>query len=328
MKRIILLLILLTLGISIQAMAHEVRPAYLMIEELTDGTFSVLWKIPTLGGTMPRIELVLPDECQRKSEPFAEMRNGAYVRSWNVVCGADGIESQPIQIKGLSATLIDVSVRVHWADGQGTQLLLTPDKTKGMIGARKKQSRSSQFLPMGIKHILGGFDHLAFLFCILLYMQKAIPLLKTITAFTLAHSITLFLVALGSLTVPSAPVEFMVALSIVLVAAETLSKKNSSVSQGWKMTFAFGLLHGLGFASALQGIGLPEGDVILALLLFNLGVEVGQLGCVLIILIHFRILERIWTGSRPIIERYAAHAVGSIGIFWMIERVIRIINMS
>ncbi len=327
MKRFFLILAFLLIT-GLPALAHEVRPAYLMLEEQVDGTFSTLWKVPVLSGAMPAIELVLPAECQRKSEPFAEMRDGAYVRTWSVACGADGLEGKQITIKGLSATLIDVIVRIYWHDGQGTQLLLTPDQTQGVVGTRKKQSRSFQFLPMGIKHILYGFDHLAFLLCLLLFMRKAVPLIKTITAFTLAHSISLFLVAFGFLMVPATPVEFMVALSIVLLAAEILGKKEASVSQGWRITFAFGLLHGLGYAGALQRIGLPEGDVISALLFFNLGVELGQLGFVILVLIHLRILERIWTGSRPYIERYTAHAVGFVGVFWMIERLLRIVNIS
>lgn len=327
MKKIILFLIAV-LYIAPPAWSHEIRPAYLILDEQADGSFSALWKVPALSGAMPDIQLELPPECRQQSKPFAELRDGAYIRTWNLSCGSDGLEGGKIQIKGLSATLIDVMIRIDWLDGQGTRLLLTPDETEGVVESRRKQSRSIQFLPMGIRHILYGFDHLAFLFCLLLFMRRTIPLIKTITAFTLAHSLTLFLVSTGLLVVSAAPVEFLVALSIVLLAAEVLGKKESSVSQGWKITFAFGLLHGLGYAGALQRIGVPEGDVFSALLLFNLGVEIGQIGFVILVLIHLRLLSRIWSGSRTAVEQYAAHAVGFVGVYWMIERLLRIVNMS
>lgn len=319
MKRTLLFLVCCILLAHLPAWAHEVRPAYLLLEEQQEGVFSVLWKTPVVNGYMPDIQLVLPD-CQDQSQPFAETRDGAIIRTWTMRCGSKGLEGEQIVVKGLSGTLIDVIVQIRWNDGQELSMLLTPDRTRGRIGTRQKSSQPYEFLPMGIKHILSGFDHLAFLLCVLLFVRQFVPLLKTITAFTLAHSITLFLVSLKFITVPAAPVEVMVALSIVLLAAEVLNKKKSSMSKGWKLTFIFGLLHGLGFASALQGIGLPENGVLTALFLFNLGVEIGQIAFVLSALAFLGALERIRAGSRLLFERVAVNLAGMTAVFWMIQR--------
>ena len=213
---------------------------------------------------MPAIKLLLPSSCQKESEPFAERREGAYIRSWNVDCGSDGLDGQPISVEELPNTLIDVIVKIHRNGGHEIQMLLTPDQPQAVIDPSNKQTDSFHFLPMGIEHILAGLDHLALLLCMLLYIPRPIPLLKIITAFTVAHSITLFLVALKFLTLPSGPVEFMIALSIVLMSAEILNNQRATISKGWKLVFAFGLLHGLGFAGALKEIGLPEDDTVSA----------------------------------------------------------------
>ncbi len=325
MKRVLLFLVFCILLVRVPVWAHEVRPAYLMLEEQQDNVFSVLWKMPVVNGYMPDIQLVLPD-CQEQSQPFAETRDGAVIRTWTMRYGTKGIEGEPIAVKGLSGTLIDVIVQIRWNDGRELSMLLTPDQTRGRIGTRQKSSQPYQFLPMGIKHILSGFDHLAFLLCVLLFVRRFVPLLKTITAFTLAHSITLFLVSLKVITVPAAPVEVMVAFSIVLLAAEVLKKNKSSVSKGWKLTFIFGLLHGLGFASALQGIGLPEDGVLTALFLFNLGVEIGQIAFVLSVLVFLGALERIRAGSRLFVETVAVNLAGMTAVFWMIQRLGTIIH--
>ncbi|MCG8633511.1 MAG: HupE/UreJ family protein [Desulfobacterales bacterium] len=314
-------ILLCALWVALPVNAHEVRPAYLMLEETADNQFSVLWKTPVTGGYAPRIELVLPEGCEQKSGTFTEVRDGAYIRSRTMACSPEGLDGREISVKGLSGTLIDVIIRISWKDGREEQLLLTPDQTRTVIGTPQKDTRARMFLPMGITHILEGADHLAFVMCLLLFVRRFVPLLKTITAFTLSHSITLFLVSLGIISVPAAPVEAMIALSIVLLAAEALRNSPGPISGVWKMTFVFGLLHGLGFAGALQGIGLPESGVLPALLFFNLGVEIGQLIFVLSVLAILGGLERIRAGSRPVVERYTANLVGMAGVFWVITRV-------
>ncbi len=308
------------LVVSPPVFAHEVRPAYLLLEEQPEQVFSVLWKVPAKGGVGPALQLVLPDSCQRKSNPLDELRDGSYIRNWEITCTPEGLEGQLVTVDGLSTTLIDVIVRVEWLDGQSFQTLLTPDQTEAVIGERREVPQLYHFFPIGIKHILTGFDHLTFVFCLLLFVRRFMPLLKTITAFTAAHSLTLFMVSLGLLTVPAAPVEVMIAFSIALLAAEVLDKKVGSVPSGWKIAFVFGLLHGLGFAGALQQIGLPPDDIVSALLLFNLGVEAGQVAFVLVVLICLWGLERIWPKGLPRIERFATYAVGITAAFWVFER--------
>ena len=231
---------------------------------------------------------------------------------------------QRIEFPGLQATITDVLVRIEMLDGTKSTTLVHPSQPwVTMTVSRNRWEMALSYLAYGVQHILFGIDHLLFVLGLLLLVRGTGPLLKTITAFTVAHSITLALATLGVVQVPPPPVEAIIALSIVFLAAELVRQQRgvTGLSHPWVIAFAFGLLHGFGFAATLTRVGIPAGDVPLALLMFNLGVELGQLGFVAVCLLtahSLRSLEIRWPRwSRPI----PAYAMGSVAAFWVIERV-------
>jgi hydrogenase/urease accessory protein HupE len=325
-----LLLLLSFLALPGVAVAHDVRPGYLSLTERADGRFDALFKVPASAETQLALEARLPPDCRETAPPQGERVTGATVERWIVDCGAAGLENGEISIGGLELTLTDVLLRVEWRDGARYSTLLRPEAPSARAGREQRASVPvAGFLRLGVEHILGGIDHLLFVLCLVLLVDGTRRLLLTITAFTVAHSVTLALATLGLVRVPSGPVEASIALSIVLLAVELVRRRRGESSltarRPWLVAFAFGLLHGLGFAGALSQVGLPQGEIPLALLLFNGGVELGQIAFVVVML---GLLAAGRLASRRVVLRppswaplVPAYAIGCVAATWLIQRV-------
>ena len=326
MKHMVWLLLLWFMGLT--AMAHESRPAYLEINETTAGRYDVMWRTPVLSGMRLPIALKFADGVRSVVEPVESELNDSLIERRIIDAGPTGLVGQRIEFIGLQASITDVLVRVSRLDGSLTTTLVHPAQpwidiagTPGML------SVAGAFLVHGIQHILGGVDHLLFVFGLLLLVSNGWMLVKTITAFTLAHSITLVLAALDAVRLPGPPVEATIALSILLLAVEIARKNRGETSftiqWPWVVAFCFGLLHGFGFAGALAQIGLPRHDLPLALFTFNVGVEIGQLMFVAAalslraLLLHCRLPRSALLYAQPV----ASYGLGTLAAFWFFERV-------
>lgn len=320
-----LLLVLLFMGQA--AMAHESRPAYLEINETAAGRYSVLWRTPVLSGMRLPIALRFAEGVRTLIEPVESELNDSLIERRIIDTGPAGLIGQRIEFVGLQASITDVLVRVSRLDGSLTTTLVHPAQPWIEIAATPGAfSVAGTFLAHGIQHILGGFDHLLFVFGLLL-VSNGWMLVKTITAFTLAHSITLALAVLGAVRLPGPPVEATIALSILLLAVEIARKNRGEISftlqWPWVVAFCFGLLHGFGFAGALAQIGLPQRDLPLALFTFNVGVEIGQLMFVAAVLslrallLRFRRARPTLLYARPV----ASYGLGTLAAFWFFESV-------
>jgi hydrogenase/urease accessory protein HupE len=306
------------------AVAHEVRPAYLELREDAPGEFSVLWKTPMRGELRLALSPTFSGRTETLGPRVARATGEAAVETWRLRA-IEPLRGQRVRIEGLEATMTDTLVRIQFADGgQWVQRLAPLQPAADIPLAASGVQVAGTYLGLGVEHILLGVDHLLFVLALLLVTRGAWRLLKAVTAFTVAHSLTLGAATLGFVHVPGPPVEAMIALSIVFVAREIVrlrrGQEGTAARAPWAVAFAFGLLHGFGFAGALSEVGLPEGHIPLALLFFNLGVEVGQLAFVAAVLALGALLRR---GRIPA-PRWAtlapAHAIGSLAMYWVIRR--------
>jgi len=306
-------------------MADEIRPGYLELNS-TDGTvYSIKWKVPMKGDMVLSLKPVLPDSCTERTPPSAMATGGAMITRWSISC-TGGIAEGRIRIDGLENTMTDVLVRIVHQDGMTQMVRLTPGETSFVVAAETTSLEVIKvYTALGIEHILLGVDHLLFVFALLLIVNGWRRLIGTITAFTLAHSITLFAATLGWVHVPQAPVEAVIALSILFLATEIIHNRQGRPGMAkrfpWLVAFIFGLLHGFGFAGALAEIGLPEQSIPLALLFFNVGVELGQLLFVAAVVsagwvLRKLVAEKTLQGS----EVAASYLIGSLSAYWVIER--------
>jgi hydrogenase/urease accessory protein HupE len=316
------------LGALQDAAGHEVRPGFLSLRETDTNVFLLTWKVPALGAYRLGIEPRLPNTCQLVGEPITVQTGGAFVERARIRCD-HGLDGERLAIAGLEATQTDVLARIETRNGAVWNARLTPAAPEVEVAATLNwPAVIKTYIGLGINHILFGVDHLLFVFCLLLLVRDTRKLLLTVTAFTVAHSITLTAATLGFVHVSAAPVEATIALSIVFLARELLSgeaeRSRATRSYPWIVAFSFGLLHGLGFASALAEIGLPDGEIPLALFAFNVGVELGQLAFIAAVLVAWR-LVRIVAGVAPstvslFATRLAGYAVGVTASFWMFAR--------
>ena len=335
MRRLPALLLLLAAWLPFATEAHEVRPGYLEIRQVEAETFDVLWKVPARGEYRLRLHARLPKECQGAPN-HGSFVGGAFVERWRAQCPG-GLVGRTIEIEGLGATRTDVLARIEWSDGTTQAVRLTPEQTsfeaKAAPGALEV---TKTYFLLGVEHILLGIDHLLFVLGLLFLVGNWKRLIATVTAFTVAHSITLAAATLGWVHVAQAPVEATIALSIMFVAAEIIhgahGEPRLASRAPWLVAFVFGLLHGFGFAGALREIGLPQKDVPLALLFFNVGVEAGQLMFIAAVVAVFSVLTRLVRkqGSRDhgpwysetLIRTPVAYAIGSMAAYWTVQRVI------
>ncbi|BCX49643.1 conserved hypothetical protein [Haloferula helveola] len=313
----------LAFGASLSA--HELRPSYLQITELEGETYDVLWKVPARGDSM-RLSLdpYFDERVKPVGDPVDAFVDNAHIRRWKIECPG-GIAGTEVTIGGLERTFTDALVRVAYADGTEFVTRLQPDDITATITAAPGTGAVAwTYFVLGVEHILLGIDHLLFVLALLLIIDSRRKLVGTITAFTLAHSITLALASLGYVSLPGPPVEAVIALSIVLVAMEILRKRRgdhpATARWPWVVAFGFGLLHGFGFAGALGEIGLPQKAVPLALLTFNVGVEAGQLIFVAAVLLLAAVLKRLPVQLPEWLKAVPPYAIGSLAMFWVIER--------
>jgi hypothetical protein len=304
------------------AQAHEVRPAYLQIDEVGPGRYAVIWRTPLLSGAPLPVVLSLPREARTVTGPGTQEIPGSTIER-RIVEISGGLGGKRIDFVGLQATITDVLARIT-VEGRGTTIMVRPSQPWLEIEPeRGTLSIAFAYICNGVEHILFGFDHLLFVASLMLIVRNWRVLVKTITAFTVAHSITLALATFGLVTLPSSPVEAMIALSIMLVAVEAVRLRHGGTSLAsdwpWLVAFSFGLLHGFGFAGALADLGLPQADIPLALLFFNVGVEIGQLLFIGVILAVVVSLRRILAFPRqaPVT---AAYAIGIVASFWCFSR--------
>jgi hydrogenase/urease accessory protein HupE len=315
------------LGLAPGAWAHESRPAYLEINETAVGRYDVLWRTPVLSGMRLPIALALPDGVRNVTEPTVRELPDSIVERRVIDAGSAGLAGTRIEFVGLQATITDVLVRVELRDTPRTTTLVHPSRPFIDIAvARGPLAVAAGYVIAGIHHILLGVDHLLFVLGLLLIVTDRFMLVKTISAFTVAHSITLAIATLGYASVPAAPLNAAIALSILFLGVEVVrawrGETSLTISRPWVVAFAFGLLHGFGFASGLTTMGLPRAEIPVALLMFNVGVEAGQLLFVAVILLlerAFRVLEVRWP---RVVELLPAYTVGSLGAYWTIQRMV------
>ncbi|MEO1202483.1 MAG: HupE/UreJ family protein [Pseudomonadota bacterium] len=307
-------------------LADVFQPAYLELTELGADRYAVLWRVPTVVGERRlQAEVQFPDGTERLSEPQLMLIGISWVERYAVAVPG-GLVGQEISIAGIRGGVTDVIARVERLDGTSQVERLLPAEPLFTVVASEGQAEIAwAYFVLGVEHILAGIDHLLFVLALLLIVRGARRIIGTITAFTLAHSVTLVAATLGWLSVPGPPVEAIIALSIVFVAAEVIhghrGQPGLTARAPWVVAFSFGLLHGLGFAGALAEVGLPQIAIPTALLMFNVGVEVGQLIFVAAVLVASGmarlVLKREPAGATVAI----AYGIGSVAAFWTIERI-------
>jgi len=316
------------------AFAHGFQTAYLELREQPSGLVDVTWKAPTqlsLGdewASRPMaIRPVFPQTCKATTLPAAMRTPTANVIRWTLDCGDRGLAEQTVTFPGLVKSFVEVLLRVEWANGRSqTTLLPTGQETFEIPEKVTVFALGQTYLQLGVEHIFSGPDHLLFVLGLVLIVGPSWQLVKTITAFTLAHSMTLGAATLGFVNVPQAPVEAVIALSILFLASELAHSRRGqpgiTEQYPWVVALTFGLLHGFGFAGALAEVGLPTQDIAPALLFFNGGVEMGQLAFILMVV-------ALITGTKHIISDTSSrwvgwvstYSIGTLASFWFLQRV-------
>lgn len=308
-----------------RALAHEVRPAFLQIDQTAPAAFEITWKQPTLGDVAIHLAPHLSGGWLEGAPVDQYAAEGFLIRKWSVAASPAQLQGQTVRIEGLEDTITDVVVRIRLKDGSSSQTILRPDDPSYRIPAEERApSNILAFLAAGVQHILTGPDHLLFLVGLLLLVKDRWMLLKTVTAFTAAHSITLATAVLTAVRLWNPMIDALIALSIIAVGVEALRAYRGGTSLAvrhpWAVAFVFGLLHGLGFASGLTTLGLDHAGLIGALVLFNLGVEAGQLAFVataLALIWGVRALPVKWPRPAQLAPYYA---VGAMGVFWALQQ--------
>ncbi|MBW9052301.1 HupE/UreJ family protein [Rhizobium mesosinicum] len=320
-----LLAVLVPLFLATSGMAHEIRPAYLDLRETTRDEFAVIWKVPAQGNMRLSLDATLPKPCIEKAERVRSIDGGAYLERWTVAC-AGGLKGGQITIEGLRSTMTEALVRIEYQSGDTEVIRVMPDAPSFTIaGAKSSLDVARTYFLLGVDHILSGVDHLLFVLALFLLIRERGMLIKTITAFTIAHSITLAGASLGYFSLPQKPVEATIALSIAFVASELTrmkpGEKRLSESLPWVVAFAFGLLHGFGFAGALKEIGLPQSDLPLSLLTFNLGVEAGQLIFIAAASLLLKVASTLVNVPPARARQVGAYMIGAAAMLWLVPRI-------
>ncbi len=306
--------------------AHESRPAYLEINETDQNMFDITWRRPARGDMVLSLHPIFPKHCESPGQVANYFSSGAHISRWSLDCKEKGLVGHTLYIEGLTETITDVLVRIEFQDGINTTNIIKPNHAQLTVqGSPSTWQVIVDYFVLGVEHILGGIDHLLFVLCLLLIVKGNWLLVKTITAFTVAHSITLGLATLGFVTVPQAPVEAVIALSILFLAVELVKqqggKSDLAMRAPWIVAFIFGLLHGFGFAGALSEVGLPQADIPLALLMFNVGVEAGQLLFISIVIIAMVLWKRFSTIQFTWLPKTVAYAIGGLSSYWVYSRI-------
>jgi hydrogenase/urease accessory protein HupE len=308
------------------AFAHEVRPALLQIIETAPDRFDVLWKQPSAGEWALKLRPIVSNGLLDGPPSDESGSSGFILRRWQqLAISRRSFDGATVSVEGLASTLTDVLVSVSFLDGQTLQQILRPGQSALQVPSKAAGSVAPvAYLRLGVEHILTGFDHLSFVLGLMLLVRNRVVLVRTITAFTVAHSITLCAAARGWIHVDPPLIEALVALSILFVAVEVVRHQRGrdglTVRQPWLIALLFGLLHGFAFAGSLAQVGLPPQHIPLALLLFNVGVEIGQLlfiGAVLLLTAVGRhVVQALPRWSHAV----TPYAIGTLAAFWLFER--------
>ena len=308
-----------------RAGADELRPALLELREVKPGTYSVLWKTPLHQGAATEIRPELPEACELIGVRRDFLTASFSVSSWHSECSGE-LAGATIRIGGLREVPTDVLVRLERLDGSRQVARLsalspsfTIEAASGLAGV------ALTYFNYGVTHILAGYDHLLFVLALILLVATGRQVVIAVTAFTLAHSVTLAIATLGLLRPAQTPIEAVIALSILFLAVEIARQHRGhdslTVRKPWLIAFAFGLLHGFGFAAALLDAGLPQNDIPAALLFFNVGVEIGQIAFIGAVLLTIALLRRTWVYQPSWLRQVPQYAIGVLAAFWTIERV-------
>lgn len=306
--------------------ADVFRPAYLELRQTSADTYHVMWKVPAQGDTFRlAIHVAFPAGTVNVTEPRGAFVGDGFVERWTIR-RAGGLAGARVRIDGLPATITDVLARIERGDGTTQVARLRPEEAAFVVDPPARASSVARtYLGLGVHHILVGVDHLLYILAMLFLVKGWRRIVATLTAFTATHSLTLSAAALGWVHSPQPPVEACIALSIVFVAREIVQARRGrpglTARWPWVVSFTFGLMHGFGFAGALAEVGLPSRAIPVALLFFNVGVEIGQLLFVAGVLGVMAVLTKIpktWTGGAEALPPYA---IGGVAMFWVFQRV-------
>lgn len=322
----LMLALMLALVAAFPVAADTLRPGYIEWTETSAQRWRLVWQLPVQPDTDATIRPTLPTICSFTGDTERNISAAAVISRAEVTCSAD-VAGASIGLRGLEQTQTDVIVRIAPLGGPVQTLRLTPAQPTTVIAAQPGRWQvAGSYFRLGIGHIVLGYDHLLFVLAFVLLLDGVWRIAAAVTAFTIAHSITLAGSILGVVGLPAAPVESVIALSILFLATEILKKQPGaprlSERAPWIVAFAFGLLHGFGFAGALSEIGLPEDEVPMALLAFNLGVEAGQIAIVLTGAALLTLLRRFAARLEPETIRAAAYAIGITAGIWFVERLL------
>jgi hydrogenase/urease accessory protein HupE len=324
---VLLLLLLSVSGFVQSASSHESQPGTLELRQVSEGRYEVTWRAPIYYGQPHPARLELPERWKTVVEPTVRLLPDSQVFRRVVTIGNQRMEGSVIRFPGLENTITDVFVRLNRLDGTTMTAVVRPTKPYAQLrGERTWYITAGEYIGLGFHHILQGIDHLLFVLGLLLIVKGRMMLLKTVTAFTVAHSITLAIATLGYARAPLPPLNAAIALSILFLGPEIVrswrGETSLTIRYPWVVAFLFGLLHGFGFASGLSTAGMPKAELPLALLFFNGGVELGQLVFVLTALAlvrSFKVLEVRWPSWA---EALPGYVVGGLGAYWTIQRTV------
>jgi len=313
-------LLILPMIASVQAEAHRFAPSLLRLFEIGEGEYNVVWKTPAQRTSSVPLLPVFPDVCSGIAAEAGTLEGTGVISSWRMDCPG-GLLGRTLAVSGLAENQASVLLSLETAEGHFYQTLLNTEQTEYTVPPEPTAVQvMREYTWLGAEHIWGGIDHLLFVFGLLLLVGWCKNLVWTITAFTLGHSITLSLVTLGYFEYPVALVEFTIALSIFVLAVELARRDGLFHRYPWTLAGGFGLLHGMGFAGALAEVGLPQSELPLALLFFNIGIELGQLAFIAVVMASWFVLRRLVTGWEGRLQPVPVYVLGSLSAMWCIQR--------
>lgn len=318
--------LLLWLAIAPGVQAHRFAPSLLEVTEIAPLQYNVVWKTPAQGVSSIPLRPVLPDSCEAKNVSEPQLEGTGVVTSWQLQCvslGEGGLVGQTLGVSGLAANQASVMVMVSLLDGRRYQQVLSTETPEFVVPLKSSAGDvAGDYAWIGMQHIWGGVDHLLFVFGLLLLVGSGMRLLWTVTAFTVGHSITVSLATLGFITYPVAWVEFAIALSIFVLAVELtrVAQRDALWRNPWWLAAGFGLLHGMGFAGALAETGLPQDNVPLALLFFNVGIELGQLAFILVVWTIWLLVRKPLLLWKERLLPVPVYLLGALSALWCIQR--------
>ena len=322
--------VLLPLLLAHSAQAHLFAPSLLKIVETKPHHYNVVWKTSVNRTSDVPLDPVWPESCRTLTESQPQVEGTGSVKNWQLRCdqlGKQGLVGHSVSVTGLGPNQVSAMVMLSLRDEQGQtqyyQAVLKAENPEYQVPAEPGlEEVTLEYSTLGLEHIWGGIDHLMFVFGLLLLVGGGGRLFWTITAFTVGHSITLSLVTLGFLSFPVPLVEFTIALSIFVLALNLArhDKRGLFRHYPWWLAGGFGLLHGMGFAGALAEIGLPQSNVPMALLFFNVGIEVGQIAFIIFLLGVWRLIKRPLLPWKQRLVPVPVYALGGLSAMWCIER--------